>query len=112
MQSRIFNRTRKTVFHSDQDKTFSLRDYLTPLDYRISRCESLKILCHRVTPDRRQSKTTLTIDERGSKTGRNGVFDCHLSPVGRQITIKNSVSNYSDLRSTIILTFSNIAYPV
>ena len=24
---------------------------------------------------------------------RNSVFDCHLSPVGRQIAIKNSVSN-------------------
>ena len=28
-------------------------------------------------------KMLLTIDERGSKTDRNSVFDCHLSPVGR-----------------------------
>ena len=33
------------------------------------------------TPGRRQSKTLLTIDERGSKIDRNSVFDCHLSPV-------------------------------
>ena len=32
----------------------------------------------RFTPDRWQSKTLLTIDERGSKIARNGVFDCHL----------------------------------
>ena len=36
----------KSVFHCDQDKTFSLRDYLTPLDYRLSRYERLKIFCH------------------------------------------------------------------
>ena len=39
-----------------------------------------------------QSKTLSTIDERGSKIERNSVFDCHLSPVWRQMTIKNSVS--------------------
>ena len=33
-----------------------------------------------VTPDRRQSKTLLIIDERGSKIARNSVFNCHLSP--------------------------------
>ena len=52
------------------------------------------------TPDRRQSKTRLTIDDRGSKIARNGVFDCHLSPVGRQMTIENSVSN--DFASTFV----------
>ena len=31
------------------------------------------------TPGRRQSKTVLTIDERGSNIARNSVFDCHLS---------------------------------
>ena len=36
------------------------------------------------TPDRRQSKTLLTIDERGSKIVRKGVFDWHLSPVDRR----------------------------
>ena len=52
------------------------------------------------TPDRRQSKPFLTIDERGSKIARNSVFDCHLSPVGRQMAIENSVSNDFDLRSS------------
>ena len=43
--------------------------------------------------DRGQSKTLVTIDERGSKITRNSVFNCHLSPVGWQMAIKNSVSN-------------------
>ena len=53
-----------------------------------------------ITPDRRQSKTLLTIDERGPKIARNSIIDCHLSPVGRQMspvgrqmTLENSVSN-------------------
>ena len=33
-----------------------------------------------------------TIDEHGSKIDRNGVFDCHLAPLWRQMAIKNSVS--------------------
>ena len=41
------------------------------------------------TPDRRQSKTHLTIGERGSKIAKNSVFDCNLSPVA----IENSVLN-------------------
>ena len=45
------------------------------------------------TPGRRQSKTLLTVDERGSRITRNSVFDCQLSPVRRQMTIENSVSN-------------------
>ena len=45
------------------------------------------------TLGRRQSKTFLTIDERGPKIARNSVFDCHLSPVGRQMATENSVSN-------------------
>ena len=45
-----------------------------------------------ITPGRWQSKTLLTKDERGSKIDRNSVFDCHLSPVGRQMAIENSVS--------------------
>ena len=45
------------------------------------------------TPGRLQSKTLLTIDEHGSKINRNSVFYCHLSPVGQQMAIKNSVSN-------------------
>ena len=60
-----------------------------------------------LTPGRWQSKTLPTIDERGSKIDRNSVFDCHLSPVWRQMAIENSVSNQIfDQRSTIILVFS------
>ena len=57
------------------------------------------------TPDRRQSKTLLTIDERGSKTARNSVFDCHLSPGRRQMAIENSVSN--DFRSVFVDSFND-----
>ena len=46
-----------------------------------------------ITPGRRQSKTLLTIDKRGPKITRNSVFDCHLSPFGRQMAIKNYVSS-------------------
>ena len=42
---------------------------------------------HDIIRDRGQSKKLLTIDEGGSKIARNGVIDCHLSPVGRQIPI-------------------------
>ena len=45
-------------------------------------------------------KMHLTIDEYRSKIARNSVFDCHLSPVGRQMAIENSVSN--DFWSTCI----------
>ena len=66
------------------------------------------------TPDRQQSKTLLTIDERGSKVARNSVFDCQLLPVGRQIAIKTLLQTIFDLRSSIVhvLTFSIAAYPV
>ena len=46
-----------------------------------------------LTPGRRQSKVLLTIDEHGSKIDKNSVFNCHFSPVGPQMAIKNSVSN-------------------
>ena len=46
-----------------------------------------------------------TIDERGSKIDINSVFDCHLSPVGRQMAIENTVSIDFDLRSSIVLAF-------
>ena len=52
-----------------------------------------------ITPGRRQSKRLSTIDKRGSKIDRNSVFDCHLSPVWRQMAIKNSVLTIFDLRS-------------
>ena len=42
----------------------------------------------------------LTIDERGSKIARNNVFDCDLSPIGKQMAIKDSVS--SDILSTFV----------
>ena len=46
-----------------------------------------------ITPDRRQLKMLLTIDEHGSKIVRSRVFDSHLSPDWRQMAIENSVSN-------------------
>ena len=53
-----------------------------------------KIPCYYFTLDRRQSKAASlsTIDERGSKIYRNSVFNCHLSPLGRQMAIENTVS--------------------
>ena len=45
-------------------------------------------------PDMRQSKTLLTIDERGSEIATTSVFDCQWSPVGRHMAIEKSVSNY------------------
>ena len=52
----------------------------------------VKVEIFHSTPGRWQSKTLFTIDKRGSKIDRNSVFGCHLWPVGRQMTIKNSVS--------------------
>ena len=52
---------------------------------------------------------------------RNSVFDCHLSPIGRQMTIEKSGDKWQsktlfrtifDLRSSIVLTFSIAGYPV
>ena len=56
-------------------------------------CSSYKISIYSKRLHTGQSKMLLTIDERGSKITRNSVFDWHLSPVGRQMAIKNSVSN-------------------
>ena len=55
-----------------------------------------------ITPGSRQSLTlhVSTIDERGSKIDRNSVFDCHVSPVWRQMAIENTVS--IDFRSTFL----------
>ena len=36
------------------------------------------------------------------KVARKSVFECHLPPVGRQMAIKNSVSNDFYLRSSIV----------
>ena len=52
----------------------------------------------------RQSKTLLTIDERGSEIATTSVFDCQWSPVGRLMAIEKSVSNYNILFR--ILTFA------
>ena len=57
-----------------------------------------------ITTGRRQLKTLLTIDERGSKIDRNSVFDCHLSPDWRQMAIENSVSN--DFWSTFVASIN------
>ena len=63
------------------------------------------------TPEKRQSKTLLTIDERGSKIAWNSVFNCHLSQVGliaivpsQQMAIKISVSN--DYWSTFVYSIN------
>ena len=53
-----------------------------------------------------------TMDERGSKIDRNSVFDCHLSPVWRQMAIKTLFLTIFDQRSSIVLAFSIAAYPV
>ena len=49
---------------------------------------------------RRQSQT-LILSTHADKNSYS-VFDCHLSPVGRQMAIKNSVSNKFDLHSCIV----------
>ena len=55
-------------------------------------------------------------DERGSKIARNSGFDCHLSPVGRQMAIEKRVFGQFltifYLHSLIISTFSIATYPV
>ena len=53
--------------------------------------EEKKQIEKKISSDRRQSKALLTIEGRGSKISRNNVFDCHLSPVGRQMEIENFV---------------------
>ena len=47
------------------------------------------------TPGRRQSKTFLTINERGSKMARNSVFDCHLKFLFQQVPGCNGIANLS-----------------
>ena len=74
-------------------------------------CFCLKYSNFVFTPHRRQSKTLLPMDERGSEIATTSVFECHLSPVGRLMDIENFVSNFFYLRSSIVLTFSIAAYP-
>ena len=64
------------------------------------------------TPDRWQSKTLLTIVKCWSKIAINSVFDCYLSPVWRQLAIKNSVSNYFWSTFVDSVSFSIAAYEV
>ena len=56
--------------------------------------EEANCSCFVFTPGRGQSKMHLTNDHCGSKITRNSVFDCHLSPIRRQMAIENSVSDY------------------
>ena len=58
-----------------------------------------------ITPGSGQSKRLSTINERGSKMDINSVFDCHLSPVGRQMAIKTVFLTILDLRSSTLLAF-------
>ena len=61
----------------------------------------------------KRDKTLLTIDECGSKSAWNSVFDCHLSPIGRQMTTEKTLFiTILDLRLSIVLTFSVATYPV
>ena len=76
-----------TIFSSSLLILTGIPDYVNL--YVLAGCSS----CLSLTPGRRQSKTLLIIGERGSKLVRNSVFDCHLSPVGRQMAIENSVLN-------------------
>ena len=66
------------------DQTISITIKYAPLSYRTGG----------------NRKRSSSIDEHGSQIARNSVFDSHLSPVGRQTAIKNSVFN--DLRSTFV----------
>ena len=50
-------------------------------------------------------ETLLTIDERGSTMARNSAFDCHLSPVGRQMAIENTVPNDFNYVRRLLRTF-------
>ena len=58
----------------------------------IKQSHTVQSLYNAITLGRRQSKMLSTMDERRSKIDRNSVFDCHLSPVGRQMAIENTVS--------------------
>ena len=108
-----------TVFHSDRKKHILTIECCRMIGK--SNWEECCVLKYsagqffkgsKITPERQQSKTLLKIDECGSKIARNCFYYCHLSPVRRQIAIENSVSNYFDLRLSIVFTFSIAAYPV
>ena len=94
-------KTVKAVLYYDQDKTYSPRDYLTPGIIAYPVMSVSKPFVTRIAPDRRQSKILIVTTNVDQKWLEKSVFDCHLSPVGRQIAIENSVFNYFDLRSSI-----------
>ena len=104
----------KDIYFSQNRKKYWNSEYWTQKNGPSLRmCENIRVPAPPpppgvYTPDRRQSKTLLSIDERGSKIAINSVSDCHLSPVGRQMAIENFVSNYFDIWSSI----SFAAYPV
>ena len=93
-------------------RLYDKKHYLVGIAHLLFFNENTNFLSFLITPGRRQSKTLLTIDKRGSYIARNSVFDCHLSPIGRQMAIENSVSNDFYLRSSIVLTFSIATYLV
>ena len=64
------------------------------------------------TSDMRQSKTLLTVDERGSEIATTSVFACHLSPVGRLKQSKTLFLTIFGIRSSKIMTFLIASYPV
>ena len=64
------------------------------------------------TPDRRQSKTLLTIDERGSKIARNKILDCHFRQSGEELQSGTLFLTILNLRSSLVFTFLIATYPV
>ena len=71
--------------------------------------ENLALSLH-IQTEWQQSKMFFTFDERGLKIVRNSVFDYHLSPVGRQMAIENSVSMIFFQSLSIVLMFSIATY--
>ena len=113
MQDKIlFRQLGFSPFSSARYFDICLRRFLSEDFWHCSLGRGFENIYTIATPGRRQSKTLSTIDKRGSKIDKNSVFDCHLSPVWRQIAIENSVSNDFYLRSSIVLAFSIAAYPV
>ena len=68
----------------ENDQTISITIKYAPLSYRTGG--------NRKRPEQSMNAVHKSLE--------NSVFDCHLSPVGRQTAIKNSVFN--DLRSTFV----------
>ena len=66
----------------------------------------------KVTPDRWQSKTLLTVDEHGSNIARNSVFDCHFRKESDKWQSKNLFLMIYSLLSLIVLKFSITTYQV